>query len=267
MRTLLVMTMVVALSACGSGTTKKTGTTTVAPPPAGAGFDYQLGGAYDLPAGVTVVSRDREATPAAGAYNVCYVNAFQAQPGAEPWWQQNHPDLLLRDPGGELVIDEDWDEALLDYSTPAKRTALVAIAGAWIDRCAADGFQAIESDNLDSFTRSKSLLSQAEAISYAAELNRRAHDRGLASAQKNTAELSGADARGAGFDFAVAEECGEYDECGVYAETYDDHVLVIEYTRDGFDKACAAYRDRLSIVLRDRDVSTPGTGGYVSRTC
>src|SRR5690606_18115219 len=52
-------------------------------PPPNARFDYQLGGAYTPPGGVQIVSRDREATPAAGAYNICYVNGFQIQPGEE----------------------------------------------------------------------------------------------------------------------------------------------------------------------------------------
>ncbi|HWS38632.1 MAG TPA: endo alpha-1,4 polygalactosaminidase [Actinoplanes sp.] len=251
-----------------SATPKATATTAGwAPPPAGAGVDYQLGGAYTLPKGVTVVSRDREAKPAAGAYNVCYVNAFQAQPGDEAWWRKNHPDLLLRDKNGDLVVDEDWDELMFDVSTEAKRTALTAIVGEWIDKCAADGFQAIESDNLDSFTRSNGLLTQAQAVAFATALNGRAHANGLASGQKNTAELGKAAAQRAGFDFAVAEECGEWDECGTYAATYGDNVLVIEYTRDGFGRACDEFGDRLSIVLRDRDVSAPGSGTYVYEAC
>jgi len=44
----------------------------VALPPVNAGFDYQIGGAYPLPAGVTVVSRDWRDAPA-GDYAVCYV--------------------------------------------------------------------------------------------------------------------------------------------------------------------------------------------------
>ncbi|GAB3898943.1 hypothetical protein GCM10029964_084170 [Kibdelosporangium lantanae] len=55
----------------------------VAAPPAHATFDYQIGGAYGPPSGVRVVTRDHTAAPAAGLYNICYVNAFQAQPGAE----------------------------------------------------------------------------------------------------------------------------------------------------------------------------------------
>lgn len=51
-------------------------------PDAGEPFDYQLGGAYTPPTGVRTVVRDRTAAPAPGLYNICYVNAYQAQPDA-----------------------------------------------------------------------------------------------------------------------------------------------------------------------------------------
>ncbi|GAA1636552.1 endo alpha-1,4 polygalactosaminidase [Actinoplanes couchii] len=251
-------------------TTPKTTATTVAdwtPPPANAGVDYQLGGAYTLPKGVTVVSRDREAEPAAGAYNICYVNAFQAQPQDEAWWKKNHPDLLLKDKNGNLVIDEDWNELMFDITTEAKRTALMTVVGPWIDGCAADGFDAIESDNLDSYTRSQNLMTQAQAVAFATALNARAHAKGLASGQKNFAELGATNAKKAGFDFAVAEECGEWDECDAYTATYGDKVIVIEYSADGFAKACDAFGDKLSIVRRDVGVSAPGSRSYVYEAC
>src|SRR5436309_12439108 len=74
----------------------------VVTPPAHAGFDYQIGSAYTPPSGVKVVSRDHDASPAAGLYNICYVNAFQAQTGAEGDWDA---DLLLRDSSGKVVKD------------------------------------------------------------------------------------------------------------------------------------------------------------------
>ncbi|GIE82566.1 hypothetical protein Aph02nite_85160 [Actinoplanes philippinensis] len=230
-------------------------------------FDYQIGGVYTPPAGVTVVSRDSEAAPAAGLYNICYVNAFQAQPGAESWWTANHPELLLRDAAGKLVIDQDWDEVMLDFSTEAKRAALTGVVGGWMDRCATKGFQAVELDNLDSYTRSKGLLNQSQAIAYATSLATRAHARSLAVGQKNSAELSKANARKIGFDFAVAEECADYDECDAYTASYGDNVIVIEYSRAGFTKACSAFGSRLSIVLRDVDVTTPGNRSYVHEAC
>ena len=77
----------------------------VALPPAGAGFDYQLGGGYPPPAGVTVVARDRH-DPPAGDYSICYLNAFQTQPGERRRWPRGL--VLTRlgdDPGwpGELL--------------------------------------------------------------------------------------------------------------------------------------------------------------------
>ncbi len=65
-------------------------------PNGNAKFDYQIGRAYDLPKGVKVVSRDREAKPAKNAYNVCYVNAYQTQPQEIHWWKQHHNNLLLK---------------------------------------------------------------------------------------------------------------------------------------------------------------------------
>ncbi|MFF2846240.1 endo alpha-1,4 polygalactosaminidase [Streptomyces sp. NPDC058001] len=239
------------------------GTASVSLPPVHAGFDYQIGGAYTPPSGVKVVSRDHEASPAAGLYNICYVNAFQAQPGAEADWDA---DLLLRDAKGKVVYDGDWGEALLDLRTADKRQRVAAKVGGWIDSCAAKGFQAVEPDNYDSYDRSKGLLTKAQAKSYITLLSARAHDKGLAIAQKNAAELAGAHAQ-TGLDFAVAEECGTWDECDMYTAAYGDHVVVIEYTNKGLAAACSGWGDRLSVVQRDLDVSPAGSAGYVRRTC
>nr|WP_237536758.1 endo alpha-1,4 polygalactosaminidase [Streptomyces sp. SID5785] len=235
-------------------------------PEAGAAFDYQLGGAYPPADGVRVVARDRTAEPAPGTYGICYVNAFQAQPDATRWWQREHPELLLRDADGELVIDEDWDEALFDISTAAKRTALARTVGRWIDGCAASGFRAVEADNLDSYTRAKGLLRAADAVAFAKLLTARAHAAGLAMGQKNTAELL-PERRRVGFDFAVSEECARYDECGAYAEAYDDRVFVVEYRAQDLERACARWAGTLSVVLRDRDLRPAGEKGHVRRTC
>ncbi|MEU1041917.1 endo alpha-1,4 polygalactosaminidase [Streptomyces sp. NPDC005551] len=231
-------------------------------PPPGAGFDYQIGGAYPPPAGVRVVSRDRSSPPAPGLYNVCYVNAFQAQPAERRSWPA---DLLLRDADGKVVMDRDWNEALLDIGTPAKRKRVAARVNRWIDGCAAKGFDAVEPDNYDSYTRSRHLLTADDAVAFAGLLSAHAHARHLAIGQKNTVELAGRRSR-AGLDFAVAEECGEYDECGAYAKAFRDRVLVIEYTDRGLRKARAHFGGRLSIVRRDVLVSTPGDADYVRRT-
>ena len=234
---------------------------TVQLPPLHADFDYQIGGAYPPPAGVRIVSRDRTASPAPGLYNICYVNAFQAQPDERASWPA---DLLLRDADGEVVVDEDWGEALLDIRTAAKRERVAARVNRWIDGCAAKGFDAVEPDNYDSYTRSDDLLTANDATAFIALLSRHAHARHLAIAQKNTVELAGLRKK-LGLDFAIAEECAEYDECGEYAKAFDDRVIVIEYSDSGLRKARSGFAGRLSIVRRDMDVSTPGSADYVRR--
>ena len=49
------------------------------------------------------------------------------------------------------------------------------IVGRWVDGCAADGFDAVEFDNLDSFTRSHGLIERRQALAYARLLVRAAH--------------------------------------------------------------------------------------------
>ncbi len=247
------------LTSCGTSTSSAPGRVQL--PPLHADFDYQIGGAYPPPAGVRIVSRDRTASPAPGLYNICYVNAFQAQPDERASWPA---DLLLRDAHGKVVVDEDWGEALLDIGTAAKRERVAARVDRWIDDCAAKGFDAIEPDNYDSYTRSQHLLTANDATAFITLLSRHAHARQLAIAQKNTVELAGL-RKQTGLDFAVAEECAEYDECGKYAKAFDDRVIVIEYSDSGLRKARSGFGGRLSIVRRDLDVSTPGSAGYVRK--
>ena len=234
-------------------------------PPANAALDYQLGGAYAPPAGVQLVARDRTEAVAPGLYNICYVNGFQSQPGDDSFWLGDHPDLVLRDAAGAPVIDADWGEMLLDVRTATSRAGLASIVTGWIAGCAAAGFDAVEIDNLDSYSRSGGLMTADQAVMYMRALSDAAHAAGLAIAQKNSAELVARRAE-LGTDFVVAEECNRYSECDVYTAGYGDQVLVIEYRRADFDAGCGAFPS-LSIVLRDLDLLTPADAAYVYDGC
>lgn len=212
-----------------------------------------------------VVSRDRGDAPAKGLYNICYVNGFQAQQSDDDWWKSQHPELVLRDDKGNPVVDPDWDEMLLDTSTADKRQALAEIVGGWIKGCGTDGFDAIEVDNLDSYSRSGGRLSQANNVAFMKLLSDVGHQAGLAMGQKNSTELV-SKAKDMGTDFAVAEECNRYSECGDYKAGYGDLVFVIEYRDQDFTAGCKAYPE-LSIVRRDVDVSKPGSASYVYQGC
>jgi hypothetical protein len=224
-------------------------------PPGGTRWDYQLGGARPVPKQVGIVERDRLAKPVIGKYNICYVNGFQTQVEQKKFWHRpGHWKLVLKD-GGRPVVDSVWGEWVLDILTPAKRHALARIIGRWTDGCGAKGFDAVDYDNLDSFSRSHHLLSRGDNKKYAALLVKRAHADGLAAAQKNWAEWDGTRA---GFDFAVAEQCGQYRECASYVQNYGAHVLAVEYHDRAFRWTCQHFGDRIAVVRRDVDLTKHG---------
>ena len=275
-RCIAAATLVLALAGCTSLPLPRQhaepllGPQAVTNPPVDATFDYQIGGSYAPASSVGVVTRDRHDAAAANAYSICYVNAFQTQPDEKAYWTRHHRSLLLRK-DGKLVTDPGWPgEHLLDTSTAKKRAALARVVGRWIDDCAASGFSAVEPDNLDSWTRSGGRLSRSENLALAKLLVERAHAAGLAIGQKNTAEIGDAGRFQVGFDFAIAEECQVYDECGDYTDVYGNNVIEIEYADNphrAYRQACAARGDDIAVILRDRDVVARGRPGYVYRSC
>ena len=233
-------------------------------PPAGARFDYQLGGAYAPPDGVAMVVRAATAEPADGMYSICSVNGSQTQPGEGEHWLSEHPDLVLRADGAP-VADPDWpDEYLLDTSTEQKRMAIAALLGTVVASCAIAGFDAVEIDNLDSYARSGGALTIEHNIDLGARYARVAHDLGMAIAQKNGAGSSVRLRDAVGFDFAITEDCARFDECADYTDAYGDLVFDVEYSAEHLAAACEAVG---SAVLRDRDLVPAGSPGHVFETC
>ena len=275
-----------AVAACASGSVSSAASSAAAPgpspevalPPTSGTFDYQLGGAYDEvdtgngPTAIDVVVRDATAEPLPGAYSVCYVNGFQTQPDQAELWT-GREDLLLHDADGGLVVDPDWpDEHVLDPSTAHQRAGILEVLGPVVTGCADAGFDAVELDNLDTWTRFDE-IDEAGAHALARAYVDLAHDAGLAVAQKNAAEITRVAREELGFDLAVTEECAAWDECAAYTNVYGDHVLQVEYP-DALDEAGLTFDDVCALddrapltILRDRDLVAAGEGGYVYDAC
>jgi Glycoside-hydrolase family GH114 len=234
-------------------------------PPVNAKFDYQLGGTYEPPAGVTVVVRERHATPAPDVYNICYVNGFQIEAADESSWVNGHSDLILRDGNGDFVVDPQSSQMLLDIRLAEKRTAIASIIGAEVRQCAQNSFNAVEIGHLDSYTHSQGLLNEQQAVYTMKMLADHAHAVGRPIAQNNASALAARKAE-LGTDFAIVEGCSGSNQCGTYAAGYGDHVLVLEHVQQDFDAACTAFPN-LSVVLRDPDLVTPQSAAYVYDGC
>ena len=129
------------------------------------------------------------------------------------------PDLVLFDDDRKPVIDENWpDELTLDASSNQICARLTARIGASITHCAEAGFDAVEIDNLDSYTSSRGGLTENDAIALAGRYAVIVHIAGMLIGQKNAAELT---TRGRDeVVFVVVEARHRYDECDVYTRVY-----------------------------------------------
>ncbi|MCZ7536675.1 MAG: endo alpha-1,4 polygalactosaminidase [Acidimicrobiia bacterium] len=135
---------------------------------------------------------------------ICYVSV-----GSYERWR---PDAA-RFPASVLGRSNGWPgERWLDI----RRISLLApILRARFDLCKRRGFDAVEPDNLDGYAnRTGFPLSAHDQLMFNRWIARLAHARGLGVALKNDGEQAAV--LEPSFDFAVVEECYEYDECGLF---------------------------------------------------
>ncbi|MFJ8474956.1 endo alpha-1,4 polygalactosaminidase [Kitasatospora sp. NPDC094011] len=190
------------------------GTTT---PPAGARWQptpgltwqWQLGGTVDQSVDVPVYDIDGfendasvvAALHAKGRKVICYINAGS--------WEDFRPDsaafaksLQGSDTGWK---GEKWfDIRKLDQLKP--------LMAARFDMCRSKGFDAIEPDTIEAYNQNSGFpLTPDDQLAYNRMLAQLAHERGLAIGLKN--DLDQIPALLPDFDFAVNEECSQFDEC------------------------------------------------------
>ena len=133
---------------------------------------------------------------------VCYMSAGS--------WEDWRPDA---DDFPESVLGNDLDgwpgERWLDIR---QLDVLGPIMGARLDLCRDKGFDGVEFDNVDGYGNNTGFpLGYSDQIAYNTWLANAAHERGLSAGLKNDLEQV-ADLEPL-FDFAIVEQCFQYDEC------------------------------------------------------
>ncbi len=179
-------------------------------------FDIDLYAADGVtPAAVTVA-----AIHARGAHAVCYVDA-----GTWESWRpdaRSYPTVLLGSQNG--WPKERWvDIRRLDVLTP--------IIDARVAKCRGANFDAVEFDNVDgAFNESGFHISPAQQLTFDRALATIAHSHRLAAGLKN--DIAQLGALEPSFEFAVNEQCQQYDECGGYDSwiAHGKAVFQVEYT-------------------------------------
>lgn len=181
------------------------------PQPASS-FSYQLQGKIRIHVNANVFDVDAIETPRRtirrmhknGQRAVCYVSA-----GSWENWRPDathYPDSLL---GSDL---DGWPgERWVDIRDRRLRSLLIRR----INICKRKGFDGIEFDNVDSYTQKTGFdLTASDQVKFNRWLANAAHARGLAAGLKNSPAQVKALHRW--FDFAVVEQCFQYNECRSY---------------------------------------------------
>jgi hypothetical protein len=230
------------------------------PRPPDAQWQYQLQGAIDRSNPARVFDIDGAGTPAAtvqalkrdGRYVVCYLSAgtyesFRADSRRFP--------PAIRGRAVEGFGDERW----LDI----RRLSLVApVLRARMRTCARKGFDAVEPDNVDGYDNPTGFpLRRGDALRFTRWLARTAHGLGLAIGLKNSTGLVSSSA--GRFDFAVVEQCLQYDECDRYRPFARRGKPIYDVEYEGTPgSVCPRARGLgLNTILKDVDLTAP------SRAC
>lgn len=266
----LLVAATLVLSACSAVTTASAGAATtptaaltvtakatpkVWKPTPGQSWQLQYAGPL-APTTASVVDLDGEDTTAAqvaalhaqGKKVICYFSA-----GSYENWRADRKKFPKKVIGKALP---GWPgERWLDIR---KVHTLLPIMSKRMDRCKAKGFDAVDPDNMDGYDNAPTgfPLKKKNAVAYLKALSSAAHARGLAIGLKNALDLL-AKARPL-VDFAVNEECVQYQECGRYRDFVraGKAVFHVEYTDNGttIAQACAGSLGGFSTVLKHRDL-------------
>ncbi|MEV4359312.1 endo alpha-1,4 polygalactosaminidase [Nonomuraea sp. NPDC049625] len=158
-----------------------------------------------------------KAIHARGAKAICYIDAGSIE-DFRPDYQQfvdfhkKNGNSLLGKPFSAEFPNERWANINNDKG---QRDFLLKMMAARVDKCVQAGFDGVEFDVVNAHEEGKSVtgwtVSPATQLVYNRALAGLAHDRGLSVALKN--DLSQAEELVPSFDYAVNEECFQFDEC------------------------------------------------------
>ncbi|WLW55656.1 endo alpha-1,4 polygalactosaminidase [Streptomyces sp. YU58] len=217
-------------------------------PRPGVAWQWQLSGRIDTTVDVPVYDIDgfdqSGRTVAAlhrdGRKVICYLST-----GA---WEDWRPDAK-KFPRSVLGRGNGWEgERWLDI----RRTdVLEPLMAARLDMCRDKGFDAVEPDNMDGYTnRTGFPLKAADQLRYNRLIARLAHDRGMSVGLKN--DLDQIPQLVDDFDFAVNEQCAQYDECEATSPFVDagKAVFHVEYELPTSRFCAESRRLKLSSLLK-----------------
>jgi hypothetical protein len=224
-------------------------------PVRGSSWQIQYTGTLDTSVAAAVYNVDGfdtsaqtvAALKASGRHAVCYISA-----GSYEDWR---PDAASF-PASVLGLSNGWaGERWLDIR---RLDVLQPILTSRIRMCRDKGFSAVDPDNVDGYTnRTGFPLTGADQLTFNRWLAATAHAHGLSIGLKN--DLDQIPALVGDFDFAVNEQCFQYDECSALRPFTDagKAVFHIEYSTSPASYCPTTTAMGFSSLLKKMDLSAP----------
>ncbi len=197
-----------------------------------------------------------------GAHTICYVDAGTDEP-----FRPDHQAYVNFDNacGGCLLgkpvagfREERW---LNINNDQGQRTFILGEVSARVDRCRADGFDAVEFDNVEAYPNDTGLpISEAAQLLFNTALANLAHQKGLTVGLKNDVAQVG-DLLPY-FDFAINEQCQQFNECSTLDPfvSAGKAVIQVEYQVGAGTVCPAANTANRNAILKSVDLfDTPWT--------
>jgi hypothetical protein len=255
----------VAYDADGGSTTSTTTTVTVAAAPTGSmwipalvtPWQWQLTGTIDQNVNAAMYDVDLFDTSATvvaslhakGRKVVCYMSAGT--------WEDWRPDAS-KFPASVLGNSNGWPgEKWLDIR---RIDVLGPIMEARMDLCKQKGFDAVEPDNIDAYSNNSGFpLTAQDQLTYNKWLAAAAHARGLSIGLKN--DLEQVPQLVTSFDWAINEQCFEYNECHLLAPFTQagKAVFVVEYSLTPAQFCDQAVAMKLNALKKNLDLDAAVT--------
>lgn len=200
-------------------------------PKPGTSFQWQISGTVDTSLNVQMYDIDTYDTPAStiaslksrGVKVICYFSA-----GSYENWRTDIASFPASIKGN--VMDGWPNEQWLDIR---QIEVLRGIMGKRMDLAVQKGCDGVEPDNVDGYSNSTGFpLTAQDQINYNKMIADEAHKRSLSVGLKN--DVDQVSALAPYFDWALNEQCYQYNECGVYTAftSKNKAVFGVEYKGD-----------------------------------
>jgi len=152
---------------------------------------------------------------------------------------------------------DDWvGEKYVDIRSPIVRDIMTAR----LDLAVSKGCDGVEPDNVDSYSNSNGFnLKAADQIDFNTFIATEAHSRGLSVGLKN--DIDQASALQSNFDWALNEQCNEFDECDsldVFAKA-GKAVFGVEYSGSASSICPKMVAEKFSWLMKDLDLDASVT--------